>query len=54
VRTRLFNRSKKIVRTSSALLVRGILEKADGAINLRADRFAVLKVPIRSASRDWQ
>jgi error-prone DNA polymerase len=50
----LFNRSRKIVRTSSALLVRGLLEKADGAINLRADKVAPLHVPVRSRSRDWQ
>jgi error-prone DNA polymerase len=33
----LHNRSKKAIHTSGALLVRGILEKADSAINLRAD-----------------
>jgi error-prone DNA polymerase len=50
----LYNRSKKIVRTSGALLVRGILEKADGAINLRADRLATLTVAVRAASRDFR
>jgi error-prone DNA polymerase len=49
----LFLRSKRIVRTSSALLVRGVLEKADGVINLVADKFTPLAVPVRSASRDW-
>jgi hypothetical protein len=44
---------KKIARTSSALLVRGLLEKADGVINLVADKFAPLTIPVHSSSRDW-
>jgi error-prone DNA polymerase len=47
-------RSKKTVRVSSALLVRGTLEKADGVINLLADKFAPLSVPISRSSRDWR
>jgi error-prone DNA polymerase len=50
----LFLRSKKTVRTSSALLVRGIVEKADGVINLVADKLVPLKVPVRPSSRDWR
>jgi hypothetical protein len=34
------------VRTSSALLLRGLLEKADGVIDLIADRFTPLTVPV--------
>jgi error-prone DNA polymerase len=50
----LFLRSKKIVRTCPALLVRGALEKADGVINLLADKFTPLTVPARQSSRDWR
>ena len=42
------------MRTSPALLVRGIIEKADGVINLLADRFAPLTVPVARSSRDWR
>jgi error-prone DNA polymerase len=49
----LYLRSRKVVRTSSALLVRGILEKADGVINLIADKFEPLRLPVRPPSRDW-
>jgi hypothetical protein len=42
-------RYRKIARTSPALLVRGTVEKADGAINLRADRLATLTVAARTA-----
>jgi error-prone DNA polymerase len=41
-------------RTGPALLVRGVLEKADGVTNLNADRLTPLTVPIRSASRDFR
>jgi error-prone DNA polymerase len=36
------------------LLVRGILEKPDGVINLRADRLTALTVPVRRTSRDFR
>jgi error-prone DNA polymerase len=50
----LYLRSRKVVRTSSALLVRGMLEKGDGVVNLVADQFTPLRLPVRPASRDWQ
>ena len=43
-----------MARTSNALLVRGMLERADGVINLIADRLAALTVPIRPSSRDFR
>ncbi|GAA4843720.1 error-prone DNA polymerase [Saccharopolyspora rosea] len=49
----LWARYRKVGRTSSALLVRGIVEKAEGAINLRADRLQKLDVRIPSVSRDF-
>jgi hypothetical protein len=50
----LWARHRKVARTSPALLVRGILEKADGVINLRADRLTALTVPVRPTSRDFR
>jgi error-prone DNA polymerase len=50
----LWHRYRKIARTSPALLVRGMLERADGVVNLNADRLTPLSVPIRSASRDFR
>jgi error-prone DNA polymerase len=50
----LFLRSRKTVRKSPALLVRGLLEKADGVINLVADKFEPLRLSVRPASRDWR
>ncbi|WP_263249641.1 error-prone DNA polymerase [Saccharopolyspora rosea] len=49
----LWARYRKVGRTSSALLVRGIVEKAEGVINLRADRLQKLDVRIPSVSRDF-
>jgi error-prone DNA polymerase len=50
----LFLRSRKAVRTSPALLVRGVLERADGVINLVADKFEPLRLSVRPASRDFR
>jgi error-prone DNA polymerase len=44
----------QIARTSPAVPVRGIVEKADGAINLRADRLTTLTVAVRAAFRDFR
>jgi error-prone DNA polymerase len=50
----LFLQSRKTVRTSPALLVRGLLERADGVINLVADKFEPLRLSVRPASRDFR
>jgi error-prone DNA polymerase len=50
----LWHRFRRVARTSSALLVRGMLERADGVVNLNADRLTPLSVPVRSASRDFR
>jgi error-prone DNA polymerase len=50
----LWQRYRKVARTSPALLVRGRLEKAEGVINLVADQLSPLSVPIRSPSRDFR
>jgi error-prone DNA polymerase len=36
------------------MVVRGILEIAEGVVNLRADHLAVLSLPVRSPSRDFR
>ncbi|HET8658606.1 MAG TPA: OB-fold nucleic acid binding domain-containing protein, partial [Micromonosporaceae bacterium] len=50
----LWLRYRKIARTSPALLVRGILEKREGVLNLRADRLAPVAVPVQPPSRDFR
>jgi error-prone DNA polymerase len=50
----MWQRHRKIARTSSALVVRGHLEKVEGVLNLRADKVAPLDLPVRSPSRDFR
>jgi error-prone DNA polymerase len=50
----LWQRYRKVARTSAALLVRGRLEKSEGVINLTADRLEAITPPIRSPSRDFR
>jgi error-prone DNA polymerase len=50
----LWQRHRKVARTASAMVVRGILEKANGVLNLRADHLAALTLPVRSPSRDFR
>ncbi|WP_305786300.1 error-prone DNA polymerase [Symbioplanes lichenis] len=51
----LWQRYRRVARTSSALLVRGILEKtAEGVLNLVADRLETLTPPVTPASRDFR
>ncbi|MEV0129968.1 error-prone DNA polymerase [Dactylosporangium sp. NPDC050688] len=50
----LWQRYRRVARTAGAMVVRGVLEKAEGVLNLRADHLAVLSLPVRSASRDFR
>jgi error-prone DNA polymerase len=50
----LWQRYRRVARTSNSLVVRGILEKVEGVLNLRADHLAILNVPVRSTSRDFR
>jgi error-prone DNA polymerase len=50
----LWHRYRKVARTSSALLVRGMVEKQDGVVNLNADQLTTLRLPVRPASRDFR
>ncbi len=49
----LWSRYRRIARDSSALVVRGIVERRDGAINLHADRLERLPITMRTTSRDF-
>jgi error-prone DNA polymerase len=50
----LWQRFRKAARTSRALVVRGRLERADGATNLVAEHLAPLSLQVRTTSRDFQ
>jgi error-prone DNA polymerase len=50
----LWQRYRRVARTSSALVVRGILERVEGVVNLRADHLAPLTLPVRPGSRDFR
>lgn len=48
-------RYRRIARDSSALIIRGILERSpEGATNILADRFETLEIGVRASSRDFQ
>ncbi|HWS36402.1 MAG TPA: error-prone DNA polymerase [Actinoplanes sp.] len=50
----LWQRYRKVARTSTALLVRGRLEKVEGVLNLVADRLDAVTPPTASTSRDFR
>ncbi|AGL15501.1 error-prone DNA polymerase [Actinoplanes sp. N902-109] len=50
----LWQRYRRVARTSSALLVRGRLEKVEGVLNLVADQLETLTAPVTPASRDFR
>jgi error-prone DNA polymerase len=50
----LWHRYRRVARTSSALLVRGLVEKQDGVVNLNADHLVTLRLPVRPGSRDFR
>lgn len=50
----LWQRFRRVARTSRALVVRGRLERSDGATNLVAEHLGVLSLKVRSTSRDFR
>ncbi|MEV8266971.1 error-prone DNA polymerase [Microbacterium sp. NPDC076911] len=53
--TGVWNRYRRVVRDSPALIVRGILERSvEGVTNLLADRFEDLRVGVKHQSRDFR
>ena len=50
-----WNRYRRVVRDSPALIVRGMLERSvEGVTNLLADRFEDLRVGVQHSSRDFR
>ena len=54
VTTGVWQRYRRVAQTSPALIVRGKLERNDGAINLLADHIERLPLTIRTQSRDFR
>ena len=50
----LWQKFRKVARTSRALVVRGRLERSDGATNLVAEHLTAMSLKVRSASRDFR
>ncbi|KAA2264626.1 error-prone DNA polymerase [Solihabitans fulvus] len=50
----LWARYRRVARASPALLIRGVVEKADGVVSLLADRLQHLDLRIPSRSRDFR
>ncbi|AXB46935.1 error-prone DNA polymerase [Amycolatopsis albispora] len=50
----LWRRYHRVARDSPALLVRGVVERADGVVNLIADRLQRLQLRIPAKSRDFR
>ena len=50
----LWKRFRTVARTAAAMVVRGRLERADGATNLMAEHLAPLSLQIPTASRDYR
>jgi error-prone DNA polymerase len=49
-----WQRHRKVARQSGGLLIRGMLEKADGVVNVAAERIDKLELGIRNRSRDFR
>ncbi len=49
-----WQRFRTAARSSAALVVRGVLERADGATNLVAEHMAALSLRVPSSSRDYR
>ncbi|AHI01441.1 error-prone DNA polymerase [Kutzneria albida] len=50
----LWQRYRRIARTSQAVVVRGTLENAEGVLSLRADKLSTLDIKVPSTSRDFR
>ncbi|MFC7548430.1 error-prone DNA polymerase [Plantactinospora sp. GCM10030261] len=50
----LWQRYRKVARTSAALVVRGRLERSEGVVSLTADRLDEITAPVSPASRDFR
>ncbi|NBH05485.1 error-prone DNA polymerase [Amycolatopsis sp. SID8362] len=50
----LWQRYHRVARSSPALLIRGVVEKADGVVSVLADRVEPLQMRIKAKSRDFR
>ncbi|WP_277210608.1 error-prone DNA polymerase [Isoptericola croceus] len=50
----LWRRFRTVARGAPALVVRGRVERADGAVNLLAEHLAALRLPVATRSRDFR
>ncbi|KWV34249.1 error-prone DNA polymerase [Micromonospora rifamycinica] len=50
----LWQRYRRVARTSAALVVRGLLQRHEGVTNLTADRLDPITPPVAPASRDFR
>ena len=50
----LWTRYRRVARSAAALLVRGRLERADGVVNVVADRLDRLPLSVVTRSRDFR
>ncbi|GAB3085349.1 error-prone DNA polymerase [Isoptericola nanjingensis] len=50
----LWRRFRAVARGAPAMVVRGRVEKADGAVNLLAEHLAPLRLPVSTRSRDFR
>ena len=49
-----WQRHRRVARQSGGLLIRGMLERADGVTNVSAERIERLDLGIRAKSRDFR
>ena len=49
-----WSRHRRLAQTASALVVRGIVQNATGAVTVIADRMGPINLRMRSKSRDFQ
>ncbi len=49
-----WGRHRKLAQTASALVIRGIVQNATGAVTVVADRMGPIELRVRSRSRDFQ
>jgi error-prone DNA polymerase len=50
----LWRRFRTVARGASAMVVRGQVERADGAVNLLAEHLSPLTLPVLTRSRDFR
>jgi error-prone DNA polymerase len=50
----LWSKHRKLAQTASALLIRGIVQNATGAVTVTADRMEKLSMRVGSTSRDFR